>query len=61
MTDALLAARFLAKEILEANAAEAERAGKPHVAASERQLIDCVDSGELDDGYTIDRLMKDWL
>jgi hypothetical protein len=58
--EAINAARAMAKCVFEANADEANRARKPHVARSELLLISMVDSGELDDGLTIQILIKEW-
>lgn len=60
MDDKLLAAREMAKLVFLTNAEEAERAGKHHIGTSERSLTAMVDSGDLDEGHTIPRLLKDW-
>jgi hypothetical protein len=57
----LEAARTMAKCIFEANADEANRIGKPHIARSEMLLLSITDRGDCDKGQTIETLVKDWL
>jgi len=51
--------REQAEQVLLSYADDADRAGKPHVARSERMMAAAAMTGEIDNGATIKRLMQE--